>query len=153
MQDFIDAQSKKEADSVKKDTPPKAANRRAKWTEDYQEAQKESKTQDLPMRLLFTGSDWCGYCIQLKEGVFNKRAFKKFADKNIVLMKADFPRRSQKSATKKQNAKLKKEFEVSGYPSVFILSPSGKKLGRIHGYGGWSEDEYIRRIEKLINKS
>lgn len=150
VQDLIHAESKKNAASQKQNTPAKAVSRRAKWTEDYAEAQKEAKTHDLPMLLLFTGSDWCGYCIQLEEGVFSKRDFKKFADKNIVLMKADFPRSNQKSATKKQNAKLKKEFNVSGYPSVFILSPSGKKLGRIHGYDRWSEDEYIRKIEKII---
>lgn len=152
VQEQIDAESKKNAVSQNQNTPAKAVSRRAKWTEDYAEAQKEAKTHDLPMLLLFTGSDWCSYCIQLEEGVFSKRDFKKFADKNIVLMKADFPRSNQKAAIKKQNAKLKKEFKVSGYPSVFILSPSGKRLGRIHGYDRWSEDEYIQKIEKLIKK-
>jgi thioredoxin-related protein len=150
VQNYIQAKSQQAATLLIEKSGPKPSKRRAKWTEDYEEAQNEAKEHDLPILLLFTGSDWCGYCIQLEAGVFSKRDFEKFADRNIVLMKADFPRAKQKSAIKKQNAELKKEFKASGYPSVFILSPKGKTLGRIHGYGGSMVDEYIDKIEKII---
>lgn len=150
VRDYIQAKSQKAATLLTEKSGPKPSKRRAKWTEDYEEAQNEAKEHDLPILLLFTGSDWCGYCIRLEDAVFSERDFEKFADQNIVLMKADFPRAKQKSAIKKQNAELKKEFKASGYPSVFILSPKGKTLGRIHGYGGWSVDEYIDKIEKII---
>jgi len=56
--------------AMKADQKPLLSSRKAKWTEDWDKAQKESEETGLPILLFMTGSDWCGYCIRLKEGFF-----------------------------------------------------------------------------------
>jgi len=127
----------------------KLADRRARWTEDLEEAEAEAKEFGLPILYLFTGSDWCGYCIQLEDRVFSRREFREYADKNLVLLKLDFPRGSQRRSIERQNQTLKNEFNVSGFPTVFLANVEGDSLGKIGGYGGWSPEEYIKRLEDL----
>jgi len=123
----------------------KLANRRAKWHEDWEKAQNEAGETGLPILLLMTGSDWCGYCIQLKGQVFDSREFQKFADTNYVLMVADFPHATQAKALKAQNEKLKQQFPFGGYPTVMIIKDE-KKVGHMSGYGGDSPKAYIENL-------
>jgi len=126
--------------------------RRARWTDDYEDAVEEAKELDLPILLLFTGSDWCGYCIQLKENVFEEREFREYANRNLVLMMADFPRKGLSRRVEEQNQALKTKHSVSGYPTVFLLDPNEKKLGQIGGYGGQPVEDYLARIEGFTSK-
>ena len=61
------------------------------WTLDIDAALKQAKAENKKVLLLFTGSDWCGWCIKLKREVLEKNEFKKFAKKNLVLVYFDFP--------------------------------------------------------------
>ncbi len=128
----------------------KLAKRKARWTEDLDDALAESKEYDLPILYLFTGSDWCGYCIRLHDQVLTEREFEKYADKNLVLLLLDFPQNKQKRSIAEQNKKLKSEFGVRGYPTVWIVGADGEKLGKIGGYSNWSPEEYVAKIEKIL---
>jgi thioredoxin-related protein len=132
------------------DQAAQLASRKAKWTEDWDEAKKEAKETGLPILLFMTGSDWCGYCMRLKAGVFEKSDFQRFANKNLILMTADFPRGSQSKSTKKQNAELKGKYPFGGYPTVFLLDKRGKEIGKFSGYGGDSPKEYIAKLEAKL---
>ena len=63
------------------------------WMVDMEKAYKVSKETGKPIMANFTGSDWCGWCKKLKYEVFDKPEFKAWADKNVVLVELDFPRR------------------------------------------------------------
>jgi protein disulfide-isomerase len=77
------------------------------WLTDWEAAKAKSKTEDKPILINLTGSDWCGWCIKLEKSVFSKKEFKEFAAKNLILMEADFPRKTKQPADlKKQNAAL-----------------------------------------------
>lgn len=141
-----------QATMAKADQKTQLSSRKAKWTEDWDKAQKESKETGLPILLFMTGSDWCGYCTRLKAGVFEQSAFKRFANKNLILMTADFPRGSQKKSVQKQNAKLKAEYPFGGYPTVFLLDSKLNELGKFGGYGGDSAKEYIAKLESKLEK-
>jgi len=130
----------------------KLADRRARWTDDYEDAVEEAKETNLPILLFFTGSDWCGYCIRLKKNVFDERDFEEFANGNLVLVEVDFPRSGLSGSQEKENNALKKQYGVTGYPTVYIIDPKEETLGRIGGYGGQSPEEYIKQIEDLIKK-
>ena len=66
-----------------------------KWHTDLKEAINISMSENKPLLLFFTGSDWCGWCVRLKNEVFNYDEFKKWSDKNVVLVELDFPRRKR----------------------------------------------------------
>jgi thioredoxin-related protein len=54
---------------------------------------------------------------------------------------------------KKQNDKLSKKFSVDGFPTILLLSPEGKELGRVEGYEGETPDQYIKGLEKFLSKN
>ena len=55
----------------------------------------------------FTGSDWCGWCIKLKQEVFDKTEFKTEVPKQFVLVELDFPPSKEiPDELKKQNEQV-----------------------------------------------
>ena len=65
-----------------------------------------------------TGSDWCDWCIKTDKEVFSKTEFKTYARKNLVPVTLDFPRGKRlPEHTADQNAKLKEQFNVRGFPT------------------------------------
>ena len=101
--------------------------RAGSWTTSYDKALKVSKKTGKPMYVLFTGSDWCTYCIQLEKNILKKREWKKIAKKDLILVYIDFPhQKKQRKKIKKQNEKLKKEYGISGYPTSFLVSGDKK---------------------------
>ena len=65
------------------------------WLVDINKAYEISKKTGKPILANFTGSDWCGWCKKLKYEVFDKPAFKAWAEKTVVLVELDFPRSFQ----------------------------------------------------------
>lgn len=123
------------------------------WLTSWEEAVKASKESGKPILADFTGSDWCGWCIKLREEVFETEAFKKWAGENVILLELDFPRRKQLSEDlKKQNAELKDKFGIRGYPTILFLDGEGKELGR-SGYKRGGPDVWIAHAETVIKKS
>ncbi len=108
-----------------------AAASEVEWLDNYEEAKKLAKEQDKFILADFTGSDWCGWCIKLKNEVFQTPEFKSWADKNVVLLELDFPRKKQLSQSiKEQNEALRDKHKVRGYPTIVFMDPSGEEVGR-----------------------
>ena len=128
----------------------------AEWQTDYEHALATAKEAKKCVLLDFTGSDWCGPCIEMKRVVFSKAAFLNYAQKNLILVEIDYPRRKtipEKIA--KQNALLKEKYGIdrSGYPTVVLLNPNGKVLGQLEGYGGERPADIIAWVTRLREKS
>jgi thioredoxin-related protein len=103
------------------------------WHEDLKEAVEVSKKENKPLMLFFTGSDWCGWCIRLQKEVFFKPEFTKWAEKNVVLVELDFPRRkAQTDAIKAQNAQLQQQFQVRGYPTIWFVKAALNSAGQVN---------------------
>ncbi|AXG69982.1 disulfide bond reductase DsbH [Kordia sp. SMS9] len=108
-----------------------------RWYLDYQKAKKVSTELEKPMLLFFTGSDWCGACIELEKNYFSKSAFIKLAEK-FVLVELDFPR-NEKILRKDyidDYMMLRKKYNAKGFPTVILLDDLGNVIGRVSGYRG-----------------
>lgn len=120
------------------------------WETDFEKASSTAKTSGKYMLLDFSGSDWCGWCKRLEKEVFSQDAFNDFAEKNLVCVLVDFPRaKEQSKELKQQNIDLARRYGIKGYPTIIILSPDGKPVGKT-GYlqgGPW---EYARHLKKII---
>lgn len=93
------------------------------WLVDINKAYEISKKTGKPILANFTGSDWCGWCKKLKYEVFDKPAFKAWAEKTVVLVELDFPRSFQiPQKYKEQNASLQQAFKVGGYPTIWVFN-------------------------------
>src|SRR6187399_3736729 len=87
------------------------------WETDFNKAQQSAKTEHKLILLNFSGSDWCGPCIRLKKDIFDSEAFMKYADENLVLVNADFPRLKKNILSKqqqKQNESLADTYNSDG---------------------------------------
>ena len=124
------------------------------WLTNWEEAKAKSKAEKKPIQINLTGSDWCGWCIKLHKEVFSEQAFKDYAAANLILMEADFPKKSELAPElKKQNAELKKAYLNEGYPTVLLLDAEGKKLGEDIGYLKGGPEVYVKTIKELLAKS
>jgi len=82
--------------------------------------------------------------------VFSTDQFKKWASKNVVLVSIDSPRKTQlPDELKKQNDKLKQQFQIRGFPTILFLDASEKQLGK-SGYRPGGPDPWIADAEKQI---
>jgi protein disulfide-isomerase len=130
--------------------------RGSEWQTDYEQALATAKAAKKCVLLNFTGSDWCGPCIEMRKVVFSKAAFLNYAKAHLVLVELDYPRRKAlPENVAKQNGRLMNEYgiERSGYPTMILLNPDGKSLGQLEGYSGERPGDIIAWVEKLCGKS
>ena len=124
------------------------------WQTDYGKALETAKAQDKRVLLDFTGSDWCGPCMQLKQRVFSRSEFAGYAEKNLVLVEVDYPQRKKQSAeVVKQNERLARQYgiEEKGYPTIVLLDPAGKVIREFTGYDGETPAQFIAWVEGKKN--
>lgn len=119
------------------------------WLTDLPKAQAQAKKENKLVLLDFTGSDWCGWCIKLKGEVFDLKEFKDYADKHLVLVEVDFPRKKALSTEQKQaNNALQEKYGIEGYPTIIVLNGDGQKVGKL-GYMKGGPKAFIAELEKL----
>jgi protein disulfide-isomerase len=126
------------------------ASAEVSWLTDFDAARAKAKSDHKLVLLDFTGSDWCGPCIQLRKTVFSRPEFRAYADKNLVLVEIDYPQRKKQSAElKAQNEKLSKQYGIDekGFPTVMLLDPAGKVIRELTGYDGETTAGFIAWIE------
>ena len=129
------------------------------WNTDVNKVVNLSIQTGKPLFFFFTGSDWCGWCKRLQREVFFKPEFAVWANKNVVLVELDFPRRTKLSAElQKQNRELQQMFGVRGYPTIWFVTPviKGKQVDLLEkrlgsqGYVAGGPKAWITGADKII---
>lgn len=120
------------------------------WETDFQAALASSAELGRPVLVDFTGSDWCRFCIMLHNEVFSKSDFKEFAQNNLVLFVADFPRQKEIHAElRQQNERLAGRYGIQGFPTILLLDSEGTELART-GYRPGGVQAYIEHLRELL---
>jgi thioredoxin-related protein len=120
----------------------------ARWLTDLEKARELAQRDNKPILLLFTGTQWCGVCIQLEKNVLSRPEFAEFAKDRLILVKVEFEtavyKEPKEKRTPEQTAKvdLARRFNMNvgepsnrglnGYPSAFLLSPKGETMAQIN---------------------
>jgi len=132
--------------------PEKREYQPGTWTEDYTTAMQAAARLKRPLLMNFTGSDWCGWCIQLDKEVFSTGEFMNYAKGSLVLLKVDFPsKKSQTSSLKKQNKALADGFKVRGFPTIILLDHKGKEIAKM-GYQKGGAKKFVEHLQGLLEK-
>jgi len=125
------------------------------WKSNFDEAKKQANKNNLPIIMVFSGSDWCKPCIKLREQILVSPTFSEWAKKNAVCVTVDFPIQKKNQlpeAQKKHNDALDEQYNKNGvFPLVIILSQDGKVLDHL-GYEDVTPEKYIEILEKIIKK-
>ena len=122
------------------------------WKLDFDEAKQLANEENKNIIIVFSGSDWCAPCIKLDRNVWQSEAFKKEADENWIIIKADFPRKKAnqlEDAQMNKNRKMAEKYNIEGsFPLVVVLDKSGKILGKM-GFKNVSSEEYVKMIQEI----
>ncbi|CAL2086706.1 Thioredoxin-like [Tenacibaculum sp. 190524A02b] len=121
------------------------------WESTYTNALAKAAKENKPLLIYFTGSDWCGPCIRLDKELFHTLKFKEYADKNLILYMANFPRNKDlvTNAARIENEKLKNKYKNS-FPMVLVIDKNEKTLGEKRGT--YLTDYYYPFFETVVNK-
>ena len=124
------------------------------WQLNFDQAQMTSKEQDRPLLIVFQGSDWCAPCIKLEREIWNSSDFIDYANKELVLLQVDFPRRRKNKHSEAQaihNAALAEKYNPQGiFPLVVLLDPQGNILAET-GHKNITASEYIDHLNQLLS--
>jgi len=91
----------------------------------WEEALAEAKKQNKPIFLDIYAS-WCGPCKALKNRTFPNAAAGKYFNENFINVSLD--------GEKGDGIKVKRDFDIHSYPSLFILSSDGEPVVYTAGY-------------------
>lgn len=117
------------------------------WLLDFEEAKAQAKAGDKHILVEFHGSDWCPPCKKLNKEVLTQDAFKSLAESSLVLVNADFPRRTKLSEEQQaHNDKLAEQYGVQYFPTVLIMDQNGKVLDKLVGFPESGLDGFITFI-------
>ena len=119
------------------------------WLTDFEKAEKEAAKKGKNIFLLFSGEDWDGKTSEFRAAVLEDKAFSPIA-KHYVLLHIDFSeteyaeadigedataaqqKRAQEIAAEYDKREdLADTYNLTQYPSIYILSPEGYLLARI----------------------
>jgi thioredoxin-related protein len=121
------------------------------WLIDFEAAQKKATEEKKNLLVNFTGSDWCGYCIQLDKEVFRKEAFLNGVNDKFVLVTIDFPEDESKvdDKTRAQNEELQEKYRVEGYPTILLADAAGRPFA-FTGYQEGGAEKYVAHLDDLL---
>ncbi len=126
------------------------------WNLDFSTALEKAKSEDKNLLLVFQGSDWCIPCMKLEKNVWSSAEFIDFASKNLILVKADFPKRKNNKLSKEQEEKNELLFEKynapGSFPYVVIFDQRGEIIATT-GYKDISAKEYVVHLQSLLPQS
>ena len=126
------------------------------WSGNFNETAKIAKTSNKLILINFSGSDWCGPCIRLKNEIFVTELFEKFASENLLLVKADFPRQKKNKLPDDQvklNETLAERYNKDGkFPFTLLVNSEGKILRTWDGLPKENAAQFVKQLEDISQK-
>ncbi|MFN8406913.1 MAG: thioredoxin family protein [Sphingobacteriaceae bacterium] len=127
------------------------------WLTDYNQAVAEAERSGKMILLNFSGLDWCGPCIRMEKEIFESEVFDTYAQKNLVLLRADFPRlkKNRLSETQvKKNESLADKYDSQGkFPYTVLMDTKGKVLEEWEGLPNSKPSAFVSEIDQAIHKN
>lgn len=102
------------------------------WETNYNQALKLSADQKKPLLIFFTGSDWSGLSMKMKNEVLNGANFQKAVSDRFVCVEIDFPKHHAFSSENEQlNNQVKEKFHISELPLLLIIDETEREITRM----------------------
>jgi thioredoxin-related protein len=127
----------------------------AEWGTDFEQAKAKAKAEEKLVLVNFSGSDWCAPCIKMKKNIFEQTVFTDYADANLVLVRADFPRSKKNKldkAQQEQNDALAAKYNPKGtFPLTLLLNAEGKVIKKWEGLPKLEAKEFVTAVRTASN--
>jgi len=96
---------------------------RVAWAQDVQIVLAEAKTQNKPVLMSFT-ADWCAPCRELESRTFSRPEVAEKIHLLTLALKVDL------TAPDPATDALCRRYQVDGTPTLLLLAPDGREIGR-----------------------
>lgn len=117
------------------------------WMTDFDTAKEKAVAENKPLLVDFTGSDWCYYCKVLSEKVLDTPEFAAYAETKFIPVELDFPHSKPVDPKQQErNMEVSRRYDISGFPTVLVLSPQGDILG---GFVGGADS--LARVQPALD--
>ncbi|HET6254730.1 MAG TPA: thioredoxin family protein [Puia sp.] len=124
------------------------------WHYNLDEARQLARDQHKHILLNFSGSDWCGPCIQLRKQILDNPDFLQMADTMLILVNADFPRSKKNQLSTQQqalnNAAADKYNPQGKFPYTLLLDADGKILKTWEGLPDEKPADFVMEVRNAI---
>lgn len=104
-----------------------------------------------PRFIVFSGSDWCKNCILFRQNILDTPEFRMFAGKNLEMITADFPQKTQlPKENVVRNEALAEKYNPKGeFPKLVLIT--GKDAGyKEITYTNQSPAEFIEMLKNYL---
>lgn len=111
------------------------------WMTDFESAQTKAQEENKALLVNFTGSDWCGWCVQLKKELLNTPQFTDYIAPHFIAVEVDVPNNASRVGGEEnlmKNRELCRRFSISVFPSVVVMTPTGFVTGGFTGSTGFT---------------
>jgi thiol-disulfide isomerase/thioredoxin len=125
------------------------------WHYNLDEARQLAQDQHKHILLNFSGSDWCGPCIELRKQILDNPDFLQMADSLLILVNADFPRSKKNQPTAQQQAlnnAMADKYNAQGkFPYTLLLDANGKILKTWEGFPNEKPADFVLEVRTAID--
>ncbi|MGC9362634.1 MAG: thioredoxin family protein [Candidatus Syntrophosphaera sp.] len=141
-----------ETTPVETEEEPEMEEEFGTWITDYSRALELAERHGRPILVNFTGSDWCVWCFRLRDEVFTQKAFLDYAKSDLILLKLDFPQKTQLPPEQQMaNQNLANRYGIRGFPTILLLDGEGNEISRT-GYQPGGAENYVHHLKGLLGE-
>jgi thioredoxin-related protein len=112
-----------------------------------------AKSTKRPLLLAFLGTDWSISSLKLDREIFDQAELSDNSKYNFLLCKLHFYQTQERSPEiVRQNDELATKYRVQEFPTVVVLSPDGREIGRL-GYIPGGVKAFAAAVNAMVAKS
>jgi protein disulfide-isomerase len=112
-----------------------------------------AKSTNRPLLLAFIGTDWSISSLKLDREVFDQPEFADNSSYNFVLCKLHYYQTQERlPETIRQNEELATKYKIQEFPTVIVLTPDGREIGRL-GYIPGGVKAFAAAVKAITKKS
>jgi len=120
-----------------------------KWLTHLDEAERVAVKDSKDLFILFTGTAWCGPCVQFESNVLSRPEFVRGTEP-FILVKLEFPQSDEDlpPAQRKDFMAWRERYGIRLFPTVLLADANGRPYA-VSGHIGLGAEEYARHLRKL----
>ena len=117
---------------------------------DYDQALSKAKEEELPLMVIFTGSDWSPLSITFEKEILTHKVYQDWAKAKVITFHIDLPRTGIDKETRNARRALAAKFDITSYPMVIFLDTEENRLGSL-SHDSKGAASWIKRANAILD--